>query len=275
MISSFLTFCTGVAVLCAALDAQGSEAEELFKKASAFYARNFGSSPWPGNEPNGFQLLSAAADAKYPAALQNMFLGHKLGFFGYPDERRATEYRIKWLVALDTPSSYLELARGHLGIWSTVSEPSGRNQKLPDGCIFVGEIALKERRAGPPETTFFGINDNEDRDEERFVFFAELAVDLGLSRRSNKTDRAAANAAAGLLIDGVIGNPISGPKGRKITVDFRHTRKASVLQTLVRATQQGLVSPEIATPALVKLFDALTEEELPMIFKVEQKAKTL
>ena len=275
MISNLVRVFTAVALFCLAGDAKGAEGEELFKKASAFYGRNFNSPPWPTNEPSGFQLLTASADAKYPLALHNMFLGYKLGFFGYPNERKATEYRIKWLIALDTPSSCLQLARGYLGIWSPVREPSGANPKLPDGCIFVGEIALKERRLGVPETAFFGVDGNDNRDEERFVFFSERAIDLALSRTANRADREAGTTAVGLLIDAITGIPIPGTEGRKLKLDASHTWKASVLRTIVRAMQRSVINRERAIPALVTLFDALPNEELLTLFKADQKANNL
>jgi hypothetical protein len=85
---------------------------------------------------------------------------------------------------------------------------------------------------------------------------------------------AAGTKAASLLIDAVMEIPIEGNRGRRFTIDRSHTYQALVFQALIRATHAKLIQPERAIPALTKLFDGLSEQELSGLFSPKEKTNT-
>jgi hypothetical protein len=260
MIPKRQTFGAVLLMFSVLVNSGATEPEALFQKAAEFYARGYASRPWPGNEPTGLELLMASADASYPPALYNVFLGYKFGILGMADERKATAYRVKWLTALNTPSSHLKIARGVLGSWEDVADPT-RSKTPIEESIFTGEIARNERHP-PRDLRFVGMQDREGRDERLFVSSLTKAIELAILRQSIGGDRAAAEDAADLLATAVIGTPIQADRGQHVTITRSEIAKGSVLRSVLRGARARLIKREKALLASSRLFDELSEEEL-------------
>lgn len=196
------------------LPAQNTERtpDELFAIARDFYAP-VETRKVAVTEAAAIEALTKAGDRRHPAALYNLFIGHRFGYLGVSDFDRAAEFRARWLESIASPANYYEIGIGLLGAWRPTDDPRARGSKVNPDFIFTGPIAAMNReRSHDRRYAFFGQNKpvTYRADLDRAAYWFARAVELGANDDFSwdGADRQAVDRSLQALTALVFGEPI-------------------------------------------------------------------
>lgn len=269
------------------LPAQNTERtpDELFAIARDFYgpAENRKLATW---ETGALEALKKAGDQRHPAALYNLFIGHRFGYLGVSDFDRAAEFRARWLESIPSPSSFYEIGIGQLGAWRPTDDPRTPGAKPNPDFIFTGPIAAGNReRIHDRRYAFFGQNKpvTYRANYERAAHWFARAVELGANDDFNwdEKDRRAVDRSLLFLTALVFGDPIRlnhAPDGvRTADQSFSLTVRSSPPRETVRfildAELRGYALPPKGRAAVARLLKDMSPEDFRAVHTAPQKPR--